>query len=171
MRLLTGPSGGLDEAARLSQESSRFNIGLLVRTFNVPTTALFFFTEESRERFRFSRTRVADGTWELAFREVQRPTLVRTPDGRSVASVGTLWVKPEDGTIVRTRLRFTQEGKGARGIAEISVTYRLVDSVGLWLPAMMTEVYEGSRGADRETVTSHAEYSDYRIFTTSGRIK
>ena len=38
----------MDEARRLSDESARFNIGPIVRNFNVPTAALFFFRPEMR---------------------------------------------------------------------------------------------------------------------------
>lgn len=54
----------------------------------MPTTALFFLSRSSQPRFAFQRKNVQriDGvsTWEIAFRETHRPTLVRT---RAVADV------------------------------------------------------------------------------------
>ena len=111
LQVLQSSYGSMDEARRLSEESARFNIGPIVRNFNVPTTALFFFTPASLDRFKFTRKGVdADGIWEIGFREAMRPTLIRTPDGRPVATEGTLRVNGATGTIVRTVLRMTELG-------------------------------------------------------------
>lgn len=107
--LLTGPAGGESELRRLADESARYNIGPVIRNFNVPTTALFFFHPDLVERFTFQRkgTRTIAGvtTWELDFQETQRPTLVMKRDGRDVPCEGTIWVEPGNGTVVRTRLK------------------------------------------------------------------
>ncbi|HEX9368089.1 MAG TPA: hypothetical protein VF921_15770, partial [Vicinamibacterales bacterium] len=98
IQILTSASGGIDEAQRLSDESARFNIGPIVRNFNVPTTALFFFSPESIDRFKFARKGTGrDGTWEIGFRETSRPTLIRTPQGASVPTEGSVWVDVETG--------------------------------------------------------------------------
>ena len=101
--------GSMDEARCLSDESARYNIGPVVRNFNVPTTALFFFTPANLQRFKFTRKSVErSGTWEIAFRETIRPTLIRTPEGKPVATAGTVRVNGETGTIVRTTLRMSE---------------------------------------------------------------
>lgn len=109
LNLLTGPAGGESELRRLSDESARYNVGPVIRNFNVPTTALFFFHPDLVRRFAFERkgTRTVGGvsTWELEFRETHRPTLVMKRDGSDVPCDGTVWVDPNDGTVVRTRLR------------------------------------------------------------------
>ena len=43
LSLLTGPAGGEAELRRIADESARYNVGPVIRNFNVPTTALFFF--------------------------------------------------------------------------------------------------------------------------------
>jgi hypothetical protein len=178
LEMLSSVSGSFDEAQRLSDESARFNLGPIARNFNVPTAALFFFRPESLERFKFARgTVMADGVWEITFRETARPTLVRTPEGRSVPSEGGVWVNPADGTILRTRLRMTEfeRGSGAftRGSAsaQVDVRYANVSALGMWLPDVMTESYEVGRGVTRVRLTTEARYSEYRRFQTSGRIK
>ncbi len=179
IKLLTASAGSLDEARRLSAESARFNIGPFLRNVNVPTTALFFFRPENLRRFKFTRKSVRqDGTWEIAFRETERPTLIRTPDGGgSVPSAGSVWVNGADGTVVRTRLRMTLFGSPANtspresGSAEIDVSYRRVHALDMWLPDTMTESYEGSRGAAWPRLVTEARYTDYRQFQTSVRIK
>jgi hypothetical protein len=175
-RVLMGAQGRFDEARRLSDESARFNIGVIGRTFNVPTAALFFFSPDNRDRFTFVARRVlGDGTWEIAFRETVTPTLIRSPEGHSVRSFGTIWVEPDSGTIVRTRLEAeTVDGHGtqARRVhGYVDVTYRRVDALEMWLPEKMDEWFEASRQQNWDRVSGRAEYSEYRRFTTSARIK
>lgn len=181
-RVLMGTEGRFDEARRLADEGARFNVGNIRRNFNTPTSALFFFLSRNHNRFKFAARRVLDdGTWEIAFRETDKPTLIRTPEGDSVESSGTIWVRPEDGVIVRTVLDVAalmrhlsppQRGKGS-----IDVRYRLVDPLGMWLPEAMDETFETTRDLSLshekawDRVTGHAEYSNYRRFETAGRIK
>jgi hypothetical protein len=175
LKLLTA-SGDYTEARRLSDEGARFNIGTIQRNFNVPTSALFFFTRENLDRFKFAAREVtADGLWHVAFREVDRPTLIRTPSGESVPCEGELWIKPADGTVVRTVLKTDTRAAGnktQRGLGRVDVQYRFVEAMEMWLPATMDEEFEvmGARDA-WERLDGHAAYSNYRQFTTSGRIK
>jgi hypothetical protein len=107
--LLTDTSGDASELTRIATENARFNVGPVSRNFNVPTTALFFFAPKDLPRFAFTRKGMQkiDGTetWEIAFKETQRPTLIRTRAGVDVPIEGTLWVKPDDGVVVRTFLK------------------------------------------------------------------
>ena len=176
LRVLERVSGNFDEAARLSDESARFNIGSIGRNFNVPTAVLFFFVRDNLERFKFTRKGGDGGLWEIAFRESSHPTIVRTPEGRSITSEGTVWVNAADGTVVRTRIRMAFPGRGSAfssspGEAVVDVSYAHVPAVGLWLPATMAESYVMARGGTAERITTEAKYSDYRVFQTSGRIK
>jgi hypothetical protein len=170
--VLMSSSGSFDEARRISDESARFNIGGLLRNFNVPTTVLFFFARENVDRFKFSRKdRRQDAAWEIQFREVYRPTLIRTPDGVSVPAEGTIWVNPSDGTILRTHLRVAPpRERSESGLAEIEVTFQRVDSLAMWLPASMDESYLDLRGRTTHTA-AHAEYDNYRRFETSARVR
>ena len=109
LSLLTGPAGREAELRRIADESARYNVGPVIRNFNVPTTALFFFHPQLVDRFTFRRagSKKIDGVETLAidFKETRRPTLVMRSDGSDVPCEGTVWVVPADGTIVRTRLR------------------------------------------------------------------
>ena len=70
---------------------------------------MFFFMPEDHARFTFTRksAKKIEGidTWEIEFRETKRPTLIRTRAGKDVPIEGTLHVKPDDGTVVRTRFK------------------------------------------------------------------
>jgi hypothetical protein len=177
IQILTSASGRLDEAQRLSNESARFNIGPMQRNFNVPTAGLFFFRAENLDRFKFTRKGVPrDGTWEIGFRETSRPTLVRTPAGVSVPADGSIWVDVETGTVTRTQIHMTivvpptTEGPHT-GAAEISVIYRRIPALDMWLPEAMIEKYEGTGGLGPFRTIAEANYTDYRQFQTSIRIK
>ena len=172
--------GGYAEAQRLSDESARFNIGTIVRNFNVPTTTLFFLRSNTQERFKFAaKTVEEDGSWRIAFKETSRPTLIRTPENESVPSAGEIWVNPEHGTVLRTILKTELKNlKRARmqlDEGRVDVTYRYVAMIGMWLPEKMVEQFDTTGSAGRgntwERLEGRAEYSNYRQFTTSGRIK
>jgi hypothetical protein len=176
VRLLTAAGGRYDEARQLSDESARFNIGSILRNFNVPTTALFFFSSGNLDRFKFSAKGVdASGIWEIAFRETWRPTLIRTPEGVPVPSEGSLWVNPADGTVVRTELRvagFVRRGeRGTKATGRVDVTYSRVSDLDMWLPSAMDEDFETVRADGTETISGRALYSNYRQFRTMVRIK
>jgi hypothetical protein len=107
--LVTNIQGDASELIRIANESARFNIGPISRNFNVPTAAMFFFVPSEHARFTFTRkgAKKVDGidTWEIEFRETKRPTLIMTRAGKDVPIEGTLHVKPDDGTVVRTRFK------------------------------------------------------------------
>lgn len=178
LKVLADVSGSLDEAKRLSDESARYNIGPVTRNFNVPTAALFFFSPDNLDRFKFTKkTPKGDEMWEIAFQETRRPTLIRTPEGRSVPAEGSVWVKGSDGTVLRTHLRMKEFARGSTaftssgGIAQVDVTYTHVPALDMWLPEIMVESYEMARGPSWERTTTEARYTEYRKFQTSGRIK
>jgi hypothetical protein len=188
-RVLIASEGRYDEALRLSNESARFNIGAIQRNFNVPTTALFFFNREYRGHFKFATRRVdANGVWEITFKETGTPTLINTPEGASVRSSGTLWVRPDSGTIVRTLLQLELvNARGTapqRGTGRVDVTFQRVEALDMWLPLTMDEKFEASKplplasglsgpapSPTWDRVSGHATYDNYRKFTTAGRIK
>lgn len=109
MELLTDTNGDVSELTRIANESARFNIGPVSRNFNVPTATLFFFKPQNHARFTFERKgarKIDDvATWEVAFKETRRPTMVMTRAGRDVPVEGSLWINPLDGTVIRTRLK------------------------------------------------------------------
>jgi len=170
-RVLVESSGRYDEARRLFVESARFNIGSIHRNFNVPTTAMLFFSADNLNRFQFTaKGRQPDGTWEIAFRERTRPTLIRTPAGDSVLSEGAIWVNPSNGTVVRTRLTFGEAGR-TRATARTDVSYRHVTDLDMWLPASMDEAFESAGVIVSERISGRALYSNYRQFKTMVRIR
>jgi hypothetical protein len=176
-RVLMASEGRYDEAQRLSNESARYNIGSIERNFNVPTTMLFFFVPDNHDRFRFSARggswpSAADGAYEIRFNERSRPSLIRTPEGRSILTSGTIEVAPDSGVVLRTVLVIDDKDGTTHGLGRIDVRYARVASLDMWLPESMEESFEmAPRKGVWSRVTGNAEYSNYRQFTTSGRIK
>ena len=173
--VLIASGGRFDEARRLSDESARFNIGSVQRNFNVPTATVFFFSSPNSGRFKFAaRTVEPDGTWQIEFRETDRPTFIRTPEGRSIYSEGTLWVSPSNGVIVRTRLKVEippRNDRGRSGAGIVDVTFDHVDALDMWLPRTMTETFESRADGAWQRVEGRATYDNYRRFETLVRIK
>ena len=171
VRLLTAGADGIQNARRVSDESARYNIGFAIRNLNVPTMALFLFAGGGASRFQFAAAKPSPGETHLAFREKDSAGLVHRKDGEPVPLSGEVWARP-DGTIVRTLLRMSNIVPAVRASrAEIDVTYGLVPQVQMWLPETMTELYESRDGPSFQRATGRADYSNYRRFETSVKIK
>lgn len=158
-------SGVGARATALAQESARYNIGNVLRTINVPTLALEFLAAANRARITTRKTGEAklDGVsaWIIEFDETFTPTIIRHPDGDSIRTRGTWWIEPAAGTVVRTELRTT-----APVAARITVKYGRDARLDLWVPLEMVETYQTMGGH----ITGMARYSNYRQFTTGGRL-
>lgn len=165
--LADGTAESARQALRISRENARFNLGedIVSRTINVPTVALDLMHPRLRSRFsvekRGEETLLGVRAWVLEFRERDRPTILRTPQGRDRASRVSAWVDPARGEILRTDLSWAGSPDGM-----IVVHYRRDDNIGAWVPETMLEEYRGYRGI----VTGKATYSDYRRFSTAARI-
>lgn len=156
----------------LANEGARYNLGDLTRNFSDPTLALLFVSDERRERFKFklAGTEVVDGgtTTRVTFTERERPTLIR--DGRTGANVpasGTLFVDA-DGVVQRTEMQISYGTiKGS-----LRVRYGRDEQLGIHVPVAMDEEYRFRTGFERRParIVTHAEYSNYRRFRTSGRV-
>jgi hypothetical protein len=166
VRLLLKPSqSSSDRAQRIMAESTRYNLGRITRTINIPTLGVILLKPGLRERFAIT----ADGTevvagrqaWKLAYVELARPTLVRNVTGMDLTMRGTLWVDPATGVILKTSMWVAD---GAM-MATVTVDFREDESVDFWVPAEMTEHYRASSGS--EEIRCTATYSNYRKFSVS----
>ena len=166
VRLLLKPSQSSSERAqRIMAESTRYNLGRITRTINIPTLGVVLLKPGLRERFRVT----ADGTetvagreaWKLAYEEIARPTLVKNVTGMDLLMRGALWVEPATGVILKTSMWVAD---GAMS-ATVTVDFREDESVGLWVPSQMAEHYRASAGS--EEIRCTATYSNYRKFSVS----
>lgn len=160
-------SGATGQAARIAEQNARFNLrnDLLPRTVNVPTFALDLLQPRYRDRFSARRvgSEALDGktAWLVEFRERDRPTIVRTPEGRDQPSRIEALVDPVTGEIHRTTVSW-ERVKGS-----IVVAYDRVPGISVPVPIAM---FERFMTRDGDEISGDATYANYRRFETSGRL-
>ena len=172
--LVGGPAAGLDRARAIADEGARFNLGRSIRNFNVPTLVLAFLHPSVQPRFSFERkgTATIEGRSfvELAFRELEAPTVIRGPDSQpDVLAAGRVWIHDgRDGTVGRTELVLDLTGDGIRTRATLTTEYRPYRALALWVPVEMRDRLQtelvGARGRSGsvELVEGLAAYSGFR---------
>jgi hypothetical protein len=170
------PRTALTDAARLNNESSRYNIGAVVRTINVPTFALIILKPSYLKRFEFRKAReetiAGMNTWCIEFTERGRPTVVRTLPGGNVPLEGSLWIEPLSGRVLQTLVKTLGTPDPGRPIPpqtddtlmRVMVTYALSATLGIWVPETMSE---WARAVNRGVVTATASYTNFRRFEVS----
>ena len=160
-------SGAVGQAARIADQNARFNLGewLVTRNINVPTFALEIMHPRYRDRFKVRRqgSDVAGGRsgWLVEFREQNRLTFVRTPEGNDQPSRVVALVDVQTGEVLRTVLTF-ERIKGS-----INVSYGHAPGIAVPVPIRMAESYVARNGA---LVGGEASYANFRQFETSARI-
>ena len=161
-KLFLQPSSSTKEQAeRIVDESTRYNIGNLQRTVNVPVLALVILDPDNQSRFRFRRDERAsfeDGEWVVQFQEVDPQTIIRTAFNRDLPTHGRFWIEPATGRVRRSEM--IAEDVLIRGAIE--VTYQPEPGVGLLVPVAMKERYEIRKDGSR--VDGTATYSRFRQF-------
>ena len=156
-----------EEADRVVEESKKFNIGSVERSVNHPTLAMMFLHPRVRERFAFEDQGVdavnLRSLVRIGYREMARPTLIKTTRGRDLALTGNLWVDSATGTVVKTELNVADPDVRA----QVTVTFRLDDKQKIWVPLQMEEYYKASQSLDEIFAT--ANYSNVRKYDTRDR--
>jgi len=164
-RLLAGGSSA--QAEGIDQLNARYNLAndRLPRTVNVPTLALNLLQPRYRNRFSARRLdsnpRTDRTDWRLEYRERERPTIVRTPDGHNQPSRIEVLADPATGEIRQTTISW-EHVKGT-----IVVDYGRVPGIAVPVPIAMVERFM-TRADD--VIAGHATYANYRRFETSGRL-
>ena len=166
VRLLLKPTrSSTERAQRIMAESTRYNLGRITRTINIPTLGVILLKPGLRERFAITAdgTEILSGraTWKLAFEERARPTLVKNVAGMDLTMRGTIWADPASGVILKTSMWVAD----AAVLATVTVDFREDEAMALWVPAQMTEHYRAATGS--EEIRCTATYSNYRKFTVS----
>jgi hypothetical protein len=161
---------------KIIRESARYNIGDVERTINIPLLGLAILDADIQKNFEFR----LDDTHEqpsdvfalpktpdfappadaiaVAFRETAVQTMVKTPQGKNLASTGRFWFVPSSGHVVMTELKIDDWTLGA----VVHVAYRSPKDDELPLPIAMHEMYENRLNNRR--VEGTARYSNYREF-------
>ena len=158
------PEANHKRLLEMKAESTRYNIGDIIRSINLPTVALKVLRESEVSRFAFEHAGSSkiEGvqTWVVRFREQVSPTLVIGGQGEFLYSSGTFWIEPETGRVLRTEFSVENRYAPSRVKARSVVTYSEGKNIKLLLPSLMDEHYE----SEFNTVDCKAYYSNFRPF-------
>ena len=171
MKLFVSPSSATaNQAEQIAVESSRYNIGNLQRTVNLPVLALAVLEPRGQPRFVFKRIEkggqvpvrsaaaATKTVWVIGYREVEGQTMIRTTNFRDMPARGRFWIDPESGEVLATEL--IAEDLSVRG--EITVGYEREPTLNVMVPIHMKERYDLRRGPS--PVTGEANYRSFRQF-------
>jgi hypothetical protein len=172
--LLAIDAPAIDLAYKIYDESARYNLGGVVRTFNLPTFALALFRPAHRRQLEFAKLgeEAVQGVpaWVISFKERDKPRFIATPDGKGLRVHGRVWVAPADGRLLRTELVVGGD-RTVREEARVTVTFRFDPIVQLWVPDVMEERYEHLRGrAKSSVIIGRAVYSQGRRLPVKGKL-
>jgi hypothetical protein len=153
----------LARAEAIAQESSRYNIGMVVRTINTPVHTLLFLRPALQPRFRFTLDKrdetAGPDVWIVKYEERVRPTLIRGDRDSDLPASGRFWIHAGTGRVVRSEL-LTFSGAGT---ARVTTSFRDDAATDIAVPAEMHEEYQTQRGR----VLATATYSRFRHFAVS----
>jgi len=160
------------QAEAIQAESSRYNIGPIMRTINMPVLPLVFFDRANQPHFEFAKGKPGSvkrfagmaaeaDIWLIEYREAVKGTVARGANDKDIPSHGRVWIDSATGRLLRTEL--ISEDTEVR--AMIDVSYRIEAGLELLVPAEMRETYELRRTQSR--IDGRAEYSRFRQFTVT----
>ena len=163
---------GRAQALIIQNESSRYNLGPVTRTINIPIMALLFLEKANQRGLdfkqgkagnvkRFGELAAAEDIWMLEFTEQGPGTLVKGANNRDVPSTGRFWLDRTSGRILRTEM-ITQDTQLR---ATIDVFYKATPGLDFLVPGEMRENYTLRQTASR--IDGKATYDKFRQFSVS----
>jgi len=174
--LLRNPTKNSDAQIRaILKASAAHNIGSIQRNINTPLMTLQFLEAANQPRFTFKHVeksqpvfqsaddraineapvfRVSTEMWTIEYRERNRNTLIRTPDGRRLPAKGRFWIDPSNGSVLISELIID----GAGVVATVTVSYQSEPLMGFLVPVEMRESYVRRN----EHISGHATYGRFR---------
>lgn len=157
------PEEAIKQGRMIAEESSRFNLGQLVRTTNLPDLALTFLQTAHAQRVvstDLDSGRVGDRSVAIfRFRETKGPTIIRTLQGEDLPASGRIWADVATGAVLRTELNIEDRYSDGR----TTVEFAFDSKIGMYLPSKMQESYR----TRLESITAVATYSNFRKFEVS----
>jgi hypothetical protein len=157
-RLFAGgvTSAAQEAAGRIVAETSRFNLGSRRRNATSPTLPIVFLHPRYQARCHFDLKRTSQVAGRLAqqleFKETERPTLVRSLDGRDQPARGRFWVAVEDGAVLKTEMSVPN------AMAVFEATYGRDPKTGLFVPLEFREDYGLGTDEEIEGVVTYSSF-------------
>jgi hypothetical protein len=161
-KLFLQPSeSSLEQANRIQDESSRYNLGNMRRTINNPVLGIVILEADFQERFHYSLgkpdPKVGPGVWIIDYKEEASPSFIRGRSDLDLFAHGRLWVEADTGRIMKTEVLLEQPTLRAR----ITTSFHFDDRFGIAVPYEMQEEYKFDNGT---RVTAIATYDRFRRF-------
>ncbi len=160
-----------ERAMVLLLESARHNLGA-PRTINLPSLPLELLHQRNQARYVIETTssdRVGDcQASRLDLAETARPTIIQRPEGGDMPTRVSAWVEPDSGRLCKAEVRLRDGRVGVPAFtAVVTVEFERNANLGLTVPVRMQELFFIPQRSSGE---GEATYSNYRRFTTAGRL-
>ena len=160
------------QAQTIQNESSRYNLGPVTRTINIPIMAMLFFEQVNQPRLEFKLANAgsvrkltalaaAGDIVTIEYRENGPRTMVRGANDRDIPSHGRVWIDRTTGRILRTEL--ITEDTQLRALVDVS--YKSTAGVNFLVPGEMRETYIVRQTETR--IDGKATYDKFRQFSVS----
>lgn len=149
---------------KIVSESTRYNIGNITRTVNMPVLALTALEPGNQPRFKFERAptdelfTLSTEVCVIQYDEVRPHTIIRTTAGRDLPMHGRFWIESSTGRVLKSEL--IAEDSVVRG--KIDVSYQSEPVAGLSVPIEMREEYLAH--TDSLRIEGTATYKNSRRF-------
>lgn len=165
-RLFSAPTpDAIEQAVRIARESARYNIGPAERTLNTPVLALLFLQPTLQSRFEFAlaprTTDISASTVVVSYREMARPTIVRTLRDADRPASGRFWIDAGSGQVRQSEMVLTGQGLTATFTTVFQPDARL----GVAVPARLREEYQ----QPQSRLVGVATYTGFRQFAVNTR--
>jgi hypothetical protein len=158
------PASNRKRLDQMKLDSTRYNIGGILREINLPTFALAVLRKSEVDRFSFEKAGIdkIDGTpaWAVRFREMKGWTLVHGQPDEELFSHGTFWIEPDTGRILKTEFMVENQFAKPEIRGRIVVNYGMSKKLDMLVPSLMVEHYEN----DYNTIDCRADYQNFRQF-------
>jgi hypothetical protein len=154
-----------EKAAEFNETSNKYHLGNVARTINIPTLGMMLLHPRVNERFEFTdggeETIAGRVLRKAMYREMARPTLIKTTRGRDLALTGTIWIDPFSGAVVKTEMNAADPALRC----QVTVTFRRDDGLEMWVPERMEEYYKANLAVD--DIFATATYTNVRKYRRS----
>ena len=164
-KLFLKPSeDSIEQAHRIQDESSRYNLGNMKRTVNSPVLGIVILQADFQRRFHYSLgkmdPKVGPGVWIVDYKEEAHPSFIRGRSDLDLFAHGRVWIEADTGRLMRTEVLLDQPSLRAR----ITTSFRFDERFGIAVPYEMQEEYKFDNGTK---VTAIATYDRFRRFDVS----
>jgi len=155
-------------AADIADESARYNIGI-VRTLNHPLLGFEIVHASQQDRFKFSSlsrdASAGQGVSSVEYREQATPSIISGDDGRDMPVHGRLWIKDDDGSIVRTEVLIDAAGLNA----SVTTRFEFDQTFAAAVPVEMREDYRRSNGVRTTGTATYGRFRSFQVDVSYGR--